>query len=550
MIPLVVNYATPSVFESTRERALLGLAADARRPVRFHARVARDVLALRLALQALGELVWRSDEWRSADERSFLLDPVVTVHPDRVFFEAFSGDQSAYGLVVVDRSVFEPLGDVQHGTTNVDFTAWLWAALAEMRSSRETFFRVGAEGLEVATAGAGGRFERKVEVPDDWVRGFLQLQGAMALPGTRLSVRPVDLLAAVRFLRFTKAKVSPRALRWELEPGADAALVLEPWEERFTLRGAEHAYAERRVIRTWGRRRLAALEPLLPFAERVDVYLKGRALPSFYAVKLPGITFLLGLSGWTSQRWTSRASFDLLVAPSDRTSGKEAALAVLRERHAAGASELAAALSITPAAAAQLLTALCAEGRCIYDLEARAYRHRELFADAVDLARLYPPDERREAAQRFVAEGAVSIASAAPRETRKQKRYRSPEDGSAVYREVILRDWVVEGRVAEEPRVELVLNDEDRLIFGRCGCAFFQENFLGSGPCAHLLALLLVAQPQRKDAASSVALEKEAFGATPPEEPRREAARGGEEGPGDEDEDEELDEDEGSDDDR
>jgi hypothetical protein len=59
--------------------------------------------------------------------------------------------------------------------------------------------------------------------------------------------------------------------------------------------------------------------------------------------------------------------------------------------------------------------------------------------------------------------------------------------------------------------VEIVLNDEDRLVFGRCGCVFFQENLMGQGPCEHLLALLLVAQPQRKDSASSVRMDKEAF---------------------------------------
>jgi len=51
-------------------------------------------------------------------------------------------------------------------------------------------------------------------------------------------------------LRFTKAKVSPRAMRYEFEPGQDARLVLEPWEQRIPLRGAEHGYAEPRVIRT------------------------------------------------------------------------------------------------------------------------------------------------------------------------------------------------------------------------------------------------------------------------------------------------------------
>jgi hypothetical protein len=536
VIPLLVNYATPSVFESTRDRATLGLSADSARPVKFHARIARDVLAVRLSLQALGELVWRSDEWVSAGERYFILDPIVTVHPDRVFFEGFSGDQSAYGLVIVDRNLFEPIGDVQHGTTNVDFTAWLWAALAEMRSSRETFLRVGVEGFEVATTGAGGRFEQKVDVPDDWVRGFLQLQGAMALPGTRLSVRPVDLLAAIRFLRFTKAKVSPRAIRYEFEPGEDALLILEPWEQQIPLRGAEHSYTEKRVIRTWGRRRLSLLEPMLPFAERVDIYLKGRALPSFYAVKLPGITFVLGLSGWTSQRWTSTASFDLLVAPEKPTTARDRALSVLQERYSARASDVASALSMELPVATQVLTSLCAEGRCIYDVESRAYRHRELFAKPMDLLKVYPPDRRRETAERFVAQRKVQIASAAPRETRKRKRFKTPE--GPAYREVILRDWVVQGRVADQADVELVLNDEDRLIFGRCGCAFFRENILGQGPCEHLVALLLVAQPQRKDAASSIKIEKEVFETARPDE-----APAGERRRREDDQQEDLDED-------
>src|SRR5947208_4754214 len=134
----------------------------------------------------------------------------------------------------------------------------------------------------------------------------------MDMPGTRLTVKPADLLAAIRFLRYTKAKVSPRALRYEFMPGQDASIVLEPWEQVIRLRGAEHNYTGQRTIRTWGRRRLKLIEPLLPFATGVDIYLKGRGLPSFYAVKLPDMTFVLGLSGWTEQSWTDAGSFDLL----------------------------------------------------------------------------------------------------------------------------------------------------------------------------------------------------------------------------------------------
>ena len=162
MISFFFDYATPSAFESDRERARLGFTADARRPVRLHARIVREALSVRLALQALGELIWSNDSW-IPDGGDFLLDPIVTVHPDRVFFEAFSQDQSAYGLVVLDRAIFAPEGEVICGTTNVDFTSWLWAALAEMRSRRETWFRIGAEGFEVRTEQAGGRFERKVD---------------------------------------------------------------------------------------------------------------------------------------------------------------------------------------------------------------------------------------------------------------------------------------------------------------------------------------------------------------------------------------------------
>lgn len=509
-----LSYAIPSSLDSTRERTMLGLAADARRPLHFHAKVTDHLLSVRLALQTLGELVWRSDEWLAEDERFWLLDPIATVHDDRVFFEALSGDQSAYGLVILDRSIFSPVGEVQNGTTNVDFTAWLWAALAEMRSSRETHFRLGSEGFEVQTKGSGGRFEKKVEVPDDWVRGFLQLQGAMALPGTRLSVRPVDLLHVIRYLRYTKAKVSPRGLRFEMRPDRDARLVLEPWEHVVPLRGAKHGYTEQRTIRTWGRRRLSLLEPLLPFADDVTVYLKGRALPSFYAVHMPGVTFVLGLSGWTSQRWTESSSFDLLVTPGGDTRDKDKVLDELRRRTHATVETLADATSLTRPVVAQALSSLCAEGRCIFDVEARDYRHRELFAEPIDLARVYPPDLRKEAADRFAEAGAVEVVSAVTRETKKARKLHTPD--GVVFRELVHRDWVVTGRVGEEAEVELVLNEEDRLLFGRCGCAFFAENLMAKGPCAHLIALQAAAAPLRKEAAGAAILDERAYRAATP----------------------------------
>jgi hypothetical protein len=499
MIALDLDYAGPSAVEAGRDRTVLALSASQQRPVRLHARI-RRVLPLRLALQALGQVIWSDSRWAGygPDGLGFVLDPVVTVHPDRVLFEAFSQDQGVYGLVSADRDLFEPEAEVVCGTTNVDFTHWLSGALAELRSSRETWLRIGPEGLGIQTSGSMGHFEKKVELPEEWVRGFLQLQEAMAFPGTRVSVRPVDILSAIRFLGFTRARIAPRALRYEFEPGADARLVLEPWEQVIALKGAEHRYGERRVIRVWGRGRLKLLEPLLPYADRVDVYLKGRALPSFYAVQLPGVTFLLGLSGWADQSWVTTGSFDLLTARQGLDGALvQPAIEFMRQSLRADADTIAVVLGVGLETATRLMARLARQGRVIYDLERRYYRYRELFAEPPAEDRLFPPDLRQDRAFEMLANQAVQVYSCQTRETRKPRRYRTPE--GVVSREVIFRDWHVTGSAGDQAAVEVVVNDSGRLIFGTCGCTFFRDNLLNRGPCEHLIALLQASEASRAD---------------------------------------------------
>ncbi len=481
-----VDYASPSVFDSTRDEASLEIAANARRPVRFAGTVKQHGFMLRIALRALGEAIWSDDTWLA---QSDLLDPVITVHPDRLFFEAFSQDQSVYVCLIVDPEVFEPEGEVVTGTTNIDFTAWLWGALGEMRSGRRTSFRIGAEGLEVATAEAGGRFEKKVELPDSWVRGFLQVQAAMAIPGTRITARPIDLLTALRYLRYTKARVSPRAIRFEFEPEQEVRLVLEPWEHVVPLEGAEHNYTEKKTTRVWGRRRLKLIEGLLPFAESVDIYLKGRALPSFYAVKLPGMTFVLGMTGFAASGFTGTGGFDLLAEAADaedRHLGP--ALDLLRRDYHHSIREIAAELAIDEPAASRVLVRLCRTGRSMFDVETRRYRHRELFEQPIDERKYFPPDLRREIAAKYLQDGRAEVRSCTPEETTKTRRLKTPD--GRVTREITYRDWRVIGNVAGIEPVEVVVNDSDRIIFGRCRCPFFDEHLMNQGPCEHMLAAL------------------------------------------------------------
>lgn len=497
---LVVDYASPSVFEAERDEAVLGLSANRRRPVRFAGVVKDHGFVLRIALRALGEAIWSDDTWFAQSE---ILDPVITVHPDRVFFEAFSQDQSVYACLIVHPELFETEGEVQTGTTNIDFTAWLWGALGEMRTSRRTTFRIGGDGLEVSTAQAGGRFEKKVELPDSWVRGFLQVQAAMAMPGTRLTVKPIDLLSVLRFLRYTKAKVSPRALRYEFEPGRDARLVLEPWEHVVPLEGAEHNYTEHKTTRVWGRRRLKLIEGLLPFAENVTIYLKGRALPSFYAVHLPGMTYVLGMTGFSAAGFTSSGGFDLLAEASHAADPLlEPALNLLRQRYHLSTRELAEHLKVDAATAARVLVRLCRQGRGMFDVETRRYRHRELFEQPADEAMYFPPDLRQEKAEELMAGDRVTVESCQCEETSKTRTLKTPE--GKVTRQITFRDWRVTGQADRLP-VEIVINDTGQVIFGRCACPFFQEHLLSQGPCEHMLALFKNSEPQRVDLATSIA---------------------------------------------
>jgi hypothetical protein len=499
-----VDYASPSEFESQGDATTVGLATNMRRPVRFHGTVREHGFMLRIALRALGEAVWSSDSWLSAQE---ILDPVITVHPDRIFFEAFSQDQSVYASLIVDPSIFETHGEMGTGTTNIDFTAWLWGALGEMRTSRSTTFRIGPEGLNIRTSSAGGRFEKKVELPESWVRGFLQTQAAMAMPGTRITVKPIDLLSAIRFLRLYKAKVSPRALRYEFPPGADARLVLEPWEQIVQLEGAEHNYSELKLTRVWGRRRLKLIEGLLPFAESVDIYLKGRALPSFYAVKLPGMTFLLGLTGWSEGGFTSTGGFDLMQDAATADSAHLGpVLDMLRECYHAGLTEVAEAQGLSRAEAEGVLVRLCRQGRCMYDVQTRRYRHRELFEAPIDEATYFPPDRRRELADELLAAQQVQIEGCVAEETKKIRRFRMPTTGEAtekVAREITYRDWRVTGSVGDAKSVEIVVNDTGRIIFGRCSCSFFEENLMNRGPCEHMIALFKASSDMRVDTPAS-----------------------------------------------
>ena len=242
-----------------------------------------------------------------------VLDPVVTVHPDQVFFECFSKDESSYGRLAVNYDVFEDVGEFACGTTNIDYSEALYDEFQKIRSYKTTTFAIDPSGFEVATSGESAHKEVKIDLPDTWVRGFLQVSSAMALPALTFRLHPMDIHNICLVLRRHKELVGPRALRYCLEPGRPVRVLFEPWGYEVACPRSVYEGDVADEVRVWGRRRLHTLERLVPVARSFTVHLLGKGMPSFYVADLGDLSYTLGLSGWTKNDWSGAGNFDLLA---------------------------------------------------------------------------------------------------------------------------------------------------------------------------------------------------------------------------------------------
>jgi hypothetical protein len=399
----------------------------------------------------------------------FVLDPVITVAPDQVFFEAFSLDESSYGRLAVHEELFTDVKDFQYGTTNIDFSDNLLAELKRMRTYRPTEFQVDPSGFEVATEGREVYKEKKIDVPTSWIRGFLQVQSAMSMPTSSFELKPIDLYNICNFLRKHKEQHSPRSLKYILQPGEPVKLVIEPWNETITFAGSIYLGETAQEIRTWGRRRLFLLERLLPLADRITVHLLGTGMPSFYVVDMGNLSFTLGLSGWTRNDWANAGNFDLMIGTSTKATPSQSALVFsqLKLKKTATDSELANWTHLPSDIVQASLRQLCSAGRVMFDLEIGKYRLRELTRDPLPMDQLKYTNPREEAAKQLVEGDKVTL-----------KKRTSQANG-----------WNLEGTV-ESQKTQVQLDKDGKIASAQCSCYFYKQNRLMQGPCEHMLALL------------------------------------------------------------
>ena len=416
-------------------------------------------------------------------ELKHILDPIITVHPDEIAFESFSKDESSYGRLAAKFDLFAEINEFECGTTNVNFSPRLQRQLDRMRSYRDTRFDIDASGFAVGNTIDGVAKEKRIELPDSWLSGFLQVHSVMTLGLQRVRLSPVDLFNLCRFLRRFRAKASPRSLRWELKPGAPSSVVFEPWEHRIPLSPiSRFEGAKATTIRTWGRDRLRVLERILPVVRHVDVYLAGHGLPSIYVCDLGDLTFTLGLSGWTDQDWTGESRFALLARRLDASPDElSICYEALRKARFAGDHDLAQSTGLGVEKTRSALSFLCQAGRAMFDLGGKVYRHRDLLFEPFD-------------AKKALARANALAEESDPRAKSAREIFEAGNARLTARRPVgsgYKLSGTAKGNDGERVRPLLSVDTGGQILEATCTCKHFRTHRLTKGPCEHVLALRL-----------------------------------------------------------
>ncbi|MEU9332909.1 SWIM zinc finger family protein [Streptomyces sp. NPDC048290] len=454
------TYAQPSAVRTTARGTALGLetsggltpAGPVARPRFFSGFLTRPWTAaagLLAVADVAGARYYRPELAR-------LLDPVVTAQGDRLRFESFSGCCGVYARLDVLGDGLDG-GEVLHGTTNVDVNNPLRDALTRIGADDPLHLRVGPEELAVTTLG-GRVVEKKVPLPDRWLRGFAETQVISAAFEPRAELGAAETLRFLRGLPRTGRPgaavqwllLAGRALRPTSRPAPGAVCLPGPWRLATLHRVLRHATG----LRLYGPPAAADSPPLA----------------SGWEVDLPGMRLTLVLSPAVSRGFSGEGGVLEALAGDDTAADAELVGVLLAWEPRIDPADLAARAGLTRDRVRAALTRLGTAGRVGYDCAEAAYFHRELPYDA-DRAERHNP--RLVAARALVADGAVT--------------FREPpgHPGGPV------------ADVRSGDRTHLVRPAPDGPGLS-CTCPWWSDHRGGRGPCKHALAVRIA---HRRDSA-------------------------------------------------
>ena len=370
------------------------------------------------------------------------LDPVVTGNGDRLRFESFSGCGGVHARLDVLGAGLDGT-EVGYGTTNVDVNNPLRQALSRIGADDPLHLRVGPDEMAVTTLD-GPVVEKKVPLPDRWLRGFAEAQVIAAGFDLRAELPAAEAVRFLRSLPRGTARGASRGAQWVVPAGRSLRPTTRPVPGAVCLPGPE---------------RLIALQRVLRFATALRVYgpaATGESAASAWEMVLPGMRLTLTLSPEAARGFSGEGGVLETLAAGEAGEDAELIAVLLAWEPRIDIGDLTAASGLPAERVRAALGRLGTSGRVGYDTAEAAYFHRELPYDADRVERHNP---RLRSARALVAAGAVTL------------------------------DGVLGTVTAEDGHRHRVRDDAGRLS---CTCLWWAKYRGGRGPCKHALAVRMV----------------------------------------------------------
>ncbi|MCX7749576.1 MAG: hypothetical protein N2645_22175 [Clostridia bacterium] len=450
--------------------------------------------------------IWRDynklerDFWKFIKERDlalwYVLDPVITVHPDQVSFEAFSLDESTYGCLSVAMEEFELLEKPRLGTTNIDFSAKLAKEMERFRTYTKVELSVNPGGFTVDTGIMPEYLEKKIDLPETWIKGFNQVSSAASLGGVDINLSPVDMYDICSFLRRHKAHESPRYMKWILEPGKPVEIVFEPFGTVLTLK-AVYTGEKRREEKIWGRRRWLVIEKIIPLSQSFKVRLLGFGMPQFIMADMGTMRMTIGFSSWSSNDWVKGTAFNILGGYIGNGNYDEV-YPLMKEHRCLSLDDIYARLagaskSSNKAGAGMLMR----RGEGYFDPIKDRVRFRQLCNVPIP-GELYETTEMELKVQEHLEEGMghFRIKTTSKKEFVAAHSFKMPNPKYEHWKYRGTEDY---RRQYDPTQTELIIDQDGQISKVSCKCKEFNKGPRNiSAPCSHILALYVISSKYLK----------------------------------------------------
>jgi len=443
--------------------------------------------------------VWKNyykierDFWKFIKDRDmnlwFVLDPVITVHPDQVSFEAFSLDESIYGCLSVVMDEFELAKDPQLGTTNIDFSSKLSMEIERFRTYTDVQLSVNPGGFAVDTGVMPEYVEKKIDLPETWIKGFNQVSAAASLGGIEIELEPVDLYDICSFLRRHKANKSPRYMKWIMDPGKNIRILFEPFGKVMELKAVYNG-KKRKEEKIWGSRRWLVAEKLISIASSFKIRLLGFGMPQFIIADMGNMKMTIGFTSWSSNDWVKGTTFNIIGGFIGKENYDEI-YKLLKERRCLTIEEINGELKdFTKNCNKAGVGMLIRRGEGYFDPVNNAVRFRQLCNVPID-KQLYETTNLEIKVQKNLEEGLAKFI------------LKSTEAGEVVATQgfkvpnIKYKKWKYRGtedynREYDFTSTELAIDEDGQISKVKCTCKEFNRGSRNiSEPCSHILALYI-----------------------------------------------------------